>query len=161
MKLWLAILLLLPLAVRAVVGPFETVTFAWDKALSHDSNIVFRLKYGPATNEQPWFIDVGTNTTATVTNPTPGVLYFNVVAVAPGGLESDPSNLVTLTNYPASPIRLRMTTNTPPTVKLEGTMNGGIEWRMLAIVTNDPAMLRGALAAMMFRASTNQPPLPK
>lgn len=148
------------LACQAVVGPFETITFAWDRAPSHGTNITFRLKYGTSTNDYPWFIDAGTNTIATVTNPTPGFLYFVVVARTKDGLESDPSNLVNVTNYPAAPLRLRMVTNTPPTVRLEGTLNGGIEWRTLALVTNDPAFLKGAIASMMFRASTNLPALP-
>lgn len=145
----------------AVVGPFETMTFAWDRASSHGTNITFRLKYGTSTNNYPWFIDVGTNTIATVTNATSGYLYFIVVARTHDGLESDPSNLVNVTNYPASPLRLRMVTNTYPTVKLEGTLNGGVEWRTLALVTNEPAFLKGGLASMMLRASTNYPPIPQ
>lgn len=155
-----ALLLASALICSAVVGPFETITFAWNRAPSHGTNITFRLKYGTSTNDYPWFVDVGTNMLATVSNATPGYLYFIVVARA-GELESEPSNLVNVTNYPAAPLQLRMVTNTLPTVKLEGTMNGGIEWRTLALVTNDPAYLKGNLASMMFRASTNLPPLPQ
>lgn len=148
------------LLARAVVGPFESVKLAWDRHLSHGTNISFVLKWGAASNSYPNSIDLGTNTTTVFTNLTAGYLYFVVVARTPDGLESDPSNVVALTNYPAQPIRLRMVTNTLQTVRLEGTRNGGMDWQHLATVTNDAAMILGGMRSMMLRASTLPPPLP-
>lgn len=157
-----AILAILFAAVTAgaVVGPFESVKLAWDRHLSHGTNITFALKWGTVSNTYPNSIDLGTNTTTTFTNLTAGYLYFVVVARTPDGLESDPSNVVALTNYPAQPIRLRMVTNTLQTVRLEGTRNGGTDWQHLADVTNEPAMILGGMRSMMLRASIIKPPLP-
>lgn len=159
MKLLLSLLLLPPL-VFGEAGTFESLTFAWDRAPSHGTNITFRLKYGTDTNQSAEFIDAGTNTTATVTNLTSGVLHFTVVATTEFGLESLPSNWVVVTNYPAAPLQLKLSSYKFPTVKLEGTLNGGMEWRTLALVTNDPVTLKGAVASMLFRATTNLPPAP-
>ncbi len=152
-----AILMLSLIACMAVVGPFETMTFAWEKAPSHGTNIVFRLKYGTSTNSYPWFVDVGTNTMATVTNATSGFLYFIVVARTTDGLESDPSNLVNVTNYPAAPLRLRIETNTTSSVIIEGIMDGITDWKPLAVVTSDPVAIVGARKGMMFRAKVVLP----
>lgn len=144
----------------AVVGPFSSTTFAWERALSHGTNISYVLKFGTTTNNYTDRLNVGTNLQATVTNLTSGFLYFVVVASTPEGLESEPSNLVSVTNYPASPIRLRMKTNTLETVRLEGTRNNGVEWQHLATITNDPAIIFGSMRSMLIRASTIKPPLP-
>lgn len=148
------------LVARAVVGPFESVRLAWDRAASHGTNITFTLKWGAVSNTYPNSIDLGTNTTTVFTNLTAGYLYFVVVARTPDGLESDPSNVVALTNYPAQPIRLRMVTNTLQSVRLEGTRNGGLNWQHLADVTNEPAVILGGVKSMMLRARTQVPPLP-
>lgn len=164
------VLMLLPVMLMGEVGPFQSVKFAWDRALSHGSNVTYRLKYGLSTNDYQWAIDVGTNTTCTVTNPTSGYLYFTCVAVAPEvviqgiviqpELESEPSNILSVTNPPAAPLRFRASRYQFPTIKMEGTLNGGMEWRTLALVTNDPVTLKGAIGSMLFRASTNIPPFP-
>lgn len=145
---------------RAVVGPFESVKLAWDRHLSHGTNITFALKWGAVSNTFPNSIDLGTNTTTVFTNLTTGFLYFVVVARTTDGLESDPSNVVAITNYPAQPIRLRMVTNMLQTVRLEGTRNGGTDWQHLADVTNEPAVILGGMRSMMLRAATLKPPLP-
>lgn len=145
---------------RASVGPFESVQLAWDRDESHGTNISYVLKWGTVSNAYPNAIDYGTNTTALLTNLTSGFLYFIVVARTLDGLESAPSNLLIITNYPAAPLRLRMTTNTLQSVRLEGTRNGGMDWQHLATVTSDPAMIMGSMRSMMIRASAIVPPLP-
>lgn len=148
------------LTVSAVVGPFESVKLAWDRAASHGTNITFVLRWGAVSNTYPNSIDLGTNTVTVFTNLTAGFLYFVVVARTHDGLESDPSNVLALTNYPAQPIRLRMVTNTLQSVRLEGKRNGGMDWQHLATVTNEPAVILGGMKSMMLRASTIKPPLP-
>lgn len=153
---------------RAASGPYESLTLAWDAAPSHGTNISYVLKWGEGldifqenfSGIYPNIFDAGTNTAAVVTNPPSGVLYFVVVARTTSGIESGPSNLLLVTNYPAQPIHLRMTTNTLQTVKLEGTRNGGSDWQHLADVTNEPVVILGGMRSMLLRATTIKPPLP-
>lgn len=142
----------------AVVPPFTTLTLAWDKQSSHGTNTSFVLKWGPQMGATNFFLNVGTNLTAVVTNPTSGFLFFHVVARTQDGLESDPSNTVMATNYPAMPLQLRITTNTTTSLRLEGTVDG-TAWIRLANITKDPVILAMS-QRMLFRTSTNLPPLP-
>lgn len=160
--LFALILFLLTLAamrVFAVVPPLTSLTLTWDKAPSHGTNISYVLKWGPQMGATNFTLSVGTNLTAVVTNPTTGFLYFHVVARTPEGLESEPSNVVSLTNYPAKPVNLRMTTNTTTSLRIEGTTDGNA-WVHLATVTRDgaPATIKSASDVMQFRTAI--PPKP-
>lgn len=162
-KLFTLILLALTLLTArlfAVVPPFTSLTLAWDRAPSHGTNITYVLKWGAQTNATNFTLSVGTNLTATVTNPTPGYLYFHVVARTSDGLESEPSNVVIETNYPAKPLQLRVTDNTTSSVRIEGTTDAQ-NWIHLATVNRDnaPVTLPSASKGMMLR-TVQLPPLP-
>lgn len=145
--------------VLAVVPPLTSLTLAWDKAPSHGTNISYVLKWGGLMFPEQYSLSVGTNLTAVVTNPTTGTLYFHVVARTPEGLESDPSNVVSLTNYPAKPVNLMIATNTTTSLRIEGTTDGN-NWIHLATVTRDgaPATIKSASDVMQFRTAI--PPKP-
>ena len=163
-KLFTLILLALTLLTArlfAVVPPFTSLTLAWDKAPSHGTNISYVLKWGPQLGATNFTLSVGTNLTAVVTNPTTGFLYFHVVARTPEGLESEPSNVVVATNYPAKPLQLRITTNTTSSIRIEGTTDGMETWIHLATVTKDnaPVTIRSASDHTLFRG-VQFPPKP-
>jgi hypothetical protein len=152
----LAFLVILATNLFGVVPPFTSLTLSWDRAPSHGTNISYVLKWGPQPGATDFSLSVGTNLTALVTNLTSGFLYFQVVARTSDGLESDPSNTVKTTNYPAAPLQLRIRTNTTTGVRLEGTLDGQT-WIYLATVTNDPVQVL-MRQRMMFRTL---PPLPQ
>lgn len=72
----------------------QTVSLAWDA--SPDTNVVgYAVYYGTASGAYDSRLDVGTNTSATVTGLARGLTYFFVAtAYDADGLESDPSNEV-------------------------------------------------------------------
>src|SRR5438270_11863744 len=75
----------------------EQVQLAWD-AINAPTLAGYRLYYGQTSSTYTTYIDVGLQTTATVTDLTPGQLYFFVVtAYDTAGDESDPSNTVSMT----------------------------------------------------------------
>ena len=151
---FLLLSLLLATKLMAVVPPFTSLSLVWERAPSHGPEITYVLRQGAT-----WSTNVGIRTSVTVTNPTSGTLYFSVVARSPDGVESDPSNVVVTTNYPTPPLRLKIATNTTTSLKLEGTLDGQT-WIPLATITNDPVIVQ-MRQRMMFRISTNLPPLPR
>lgn len=152
-------LTLIALKVFAVVPPFTSLTLAWDKAPSHGTNISYVLKWGALPGATNFNLNVGTNLTAIVTNPTPGILYFHAVARTSDGIESLPSNVVIETNYPARPLQLRITTNTTSSVILE--FLEGPEWKHLVMVSNQYQSVVVSRQALILRAKTiTPPPLP-
>jgi len=164
-KLFTLILLALTLLTArlfAVVPPMTSLTLAWDKAQSHGTNISYVLKWGAQLGATNFTLSVGTNLTAVVTNPTTGFLYFHVVARTPEGLESEPSNTVVQTNYPAQPLRLRVTTNTTSSLRIEGTTDGAATWMHLATVNQDnaPVTISAATKQLLIRTKLVVPPHP-
>lgn len=168
-KLFTLILLALTLLTArlfAVVPPFTSLTLAWDRAPQHTPDIQFELQWGTSTNAASTnfynnAIGVGTNTVCTVTNPTTGYLYFRSVAVHPAsGLKSEPSNVVSETNRPASTLQLRITTNTTSSLRLEGTADA-LNWIHLATIalTNPMVVIQSASKTLMLR-TVQLPPLP-
>jgi len=156
----LTILLLLIVALSralAVVPPLTSLTLAWDKAPSHGTNISYVLKWGAQVGATNFTLSVGNNLTAVVTNPTTGFLYFHVVAVTPEGLESEPSNTVIQTNYPAAPLQLRVTTNTTSSVNLEYLNTDG--WKHLATISFTPYVIEMNRRWATLR-TVQLPPLP-
>lgn len=147
-----ALILLLASALCVSAQP---VTLAWDN--TNSARVSYVLKWGVTNNAVTNIVVAGTNATAELTNGPWGRVIIAAVAVSTNGVESNPSNLVTVTNTPSAPLRLRVTT-VPQAVQLEGTFNGGSSWRTLAIVTNEPALILGAMQGMMFRASKIKPP---
>lgn len=143
----------------AVVPPLTSLTLAWEKAPSHGTNISYVLKWGPQLGGTNFALNVGTNLTCVVTNPTTGFLYFHVVARTHDGLESDPSNVISVTNYPAQPVNLRMTTNTTTSLRIEGTTDGN-SWIHLATVNKDNAPVLIPSASKMMLRTVQLPPLP-
>lgn len=74
------------------------VTVAWDKAPTHVATTTFSVLIGVRPGVYNVRQDVGTNTTAVVTNlPAGATYYFSVVARNAQGIDSDPSNEV---SYP-------------------------------------------------------------
>lgn len=157
----LFLLTLAALKVFAVVPPMTSLTLAWDKAPSHGTNISYVLRWGATNGAVNFQLNVGTNLTAVVTNPTTGFLYFHVIARTPEGLESDPSNVISVTNYPAAPVQLRMTTNTTTSLRVEGTTDGN-NWIHLATVTSKdaPATISATTKQLLIRSKLVVPPLP-
>ncbi len=152
-------LLLLAAKLSAVVPPFSSVTVVWDRAPSHGTNTSFILRWGSTPGSTNSQFNAGTNTTATITNMTAGYLYWTAIARTSDGLESDPSNMIVSTNYPGAPLKLQIKTNDSSSLKLEGTVDGHT-WIHLATITNDPVLI-AMRRSMMFRASTNYPPMPR
>jgi hypothetical protein len=89
------------------------VTLAWDV----ESGVAgYRLHYGTSSGSYTQSSDVGTNTSATVSNLTAGqTYYFVVTAYNSGGLESQPSNQV---SYNSSQSTLFKNSDTPAIVTL-------------------------------------------
>lgn len=75
----------------------QSITFAWDP--SSDTNVVgYLIDYGTASGEYTAEMDVGTNTSATITNLAEGMTYyFVVVAYSAQALQSAPSGEVSVT----------------------------------------------------------------
>lgn len=148
----------------AVVPPYTSLALGWDKHASHDTNISYVLKWGNTNGSAQFSTNVGHKFTAIVTNPTPGILYFHVVAVTPDGIESLPSNVVVETNHPAAPLRLILdrTNATTSSIRIEGTTDGAATWIHLATVTseNAPAIIQSATKQLLIRSKLVVPPLP-
>lgn len=161
LTIWLLLIVAMGTAL-AVVPPLTSLTLAWDKAPSHGTNISYVLKWGPQLGATNFTLSVGTNLTAVVTNPTTGFLYFHVVARTPEGLESEPSNTVVQTNYPAKPLQLRVTTNTTSSLRIEGTSDGAETWIHLATVTRDnvPVTISATTKQLLIRSKLVVPPMP-
>ena len=88
----------------------QQVDLAWDP--SPDSTVIgYRIHYGPSSGTYPSVIDVGNNTSATVSNLPTDTTYFVVTAYDADALESDPSNEVSFTPSQPPP-------NQSPTVSL-------------------------------------------
>ncbi len=87
------------------------VTLAWDA----ESGVAgYRLHYGTSSGSYTQSSDVGTNTTATVSNLTAGqTYYFVVTAYNSAGLESQPSDQV---SFNSSQSTLFKSSDTPATV---------------------------------------------
>lgn len=163
LTIWLLLIVAMGTAL-AVVPPMTSLTLAWEKAPSHGTNISYVLKWGPQVGATNFTLFVGTNLTAVVTNPTTGFLYFHVVARTPEGLESEPSNTVIQTNYPAKPLELRVTTNTTTSIRIEGTTDGAATWIHLATVTTGdmPMVISTATKQLLIRSKlVPPPPLPQ
>lgn len=157
LTIWLLLIVAMGTAL-AVVPPLTSLTLAWDKAPSHGTNISYVLKWGPQVGATNFALSVGTNLTAVVTNPTTGFLYFHVVARTPEGLESEPSNTVIQTNYPAKPLELRVTTNTTSSINLEYLNADG--WTHLATISFAPYVIEMNRRWSNLR-TVQLPPLPK
>ncbi len=96
------------------------VHLAWD-AVSSPSLAGYRLYYGQTSGTYPTYIDVGLQTTATVTGLTAGqTYYFVVTAYDTAGDESGPSNTVTVTMSPDVP---------HPAGDLDGDGKADVVWR--------------------------------
>ncbi len=82
----------------------QSVKLAWD-APEDESITNYRVRYGTASSCYPSTVDVGKNTTATITGLSFSVGYYFVVhALNAAGLESLPSNEVyTIVEPPPSP----------------------------------------------------------
>lgn len=161
LTIWLLLVVAMGTA-WAVVPPFTSLPLGWDRAPQHGTNITYVLKWGNLPGATNYSLNVGTNLTAVVTNPTAGYLYFHVVARTPDGLESEPSNTVIETNYPARPLDLRFGTNkTTSSLRIEGTTDGD-NWILLGTVTQlqRPVTIPATGKQLLIRAKTVVPPPP-
>lgn len=163
----LCLLEMASLCALAVVPPLTSINFAWDKAPSHLPDTTYELQWGSSTNSASTnfynnTLNVGTNLTCTVTNPTTGYLYFRCVAVdTKSGLKSEPSNVVLSTNYPAAPLQLNIQGTTTSAVQIEGQYPGSTNWIHLATVENEPVSFRQSTKSLLMRAKlVGAPPLP-
>jgi hypothetical protein len=92
------------------------VTLAWDP--SPGTITGYRLYQGSANQTYTNVIDVGTNTSATVSNLSSGATYFfAVTAYDSNGSESDFSNQITY--------QVALATNPPPAIALMSPVDGG------------------------------------
>ena len=96
-----------------------SVTLAWNP--NSESNLAgYKIQYGTAPGVHPTTIDVGNQTTYTVSGLGPGTYYFVVLAYNTSGLQSPLSNEVsaTITLPPSSPARLPLTPSLTATPRL-------------------------------------------
>jgi hypothetical protein len=85
------------------------VSLAWDRAASH-SNVTFCVLIGVKSGVYNVRQDAGTNVTTVVTNLSPSLYFFTVIAKNQAGLESDPSNEVSYeVTKPLAPSGIRTT----------------------------------------------------
>jgi hypothetical protein len=155
---------LLLLLVSALVVVSQPVRLDFDRATNHTGGITYSLQYWPQAGGTTNRIPLGTNTSLHLTNGPWGILNFNAIATAYNTngavvtpIDSNPSNGVIATNRPSAPLRLRVT-DEDTSVYIEGTFNGGITWKPLAYVTNEPAVILGSMQHMMLRAKQIKPP---
>lgn len=166
-------LTLLAAVCRAVVPPFQTVSFAWDYTNAHPSiafPITFHLySYGGGQTNH---IGQTTNTTISVTNVTPAVMRVFVTASNFWG-ESDASIPLVLPGPPSQPTNLRPV-STSLVMPLPGLMEGSMDlvnWteKLRATGGGDTVTLTRTLLPteplMFWRGtpltSAAPPPLPK
>lgn len=149
----LFLLALLTVVCRGVVPPFTGVTFVWSRAPSHGTNVQFILQWGHSTNDYSNWIPVGTNTTCTVTNPTPTTLYFRVVAA----LISPPSNIVEVPEIRPNPIELRAV---PAFRSIDVEFLDAGTWKHLVTVSNDHQSVVSKRQNLILRSKV-KPPLPQ
>ena len=137
---------------------FAVETLIFDASITPGVN--YSLKWTNSISPLITVMPLGTNRSVSLTNGPWGVLTFWVVAVSPiESIESDPSNLLVATNRPAAPLQLRIQSVTNVYI-IDGTINNGLTWQQLALVTNKPAVMASQLN-QMFRAKRIQyPPLP-
>ena len=134
----------------------DTLTFE----ASTTPGVVYALKYGTNSGGVLSFIPLGTNQIISLTNGPWGRFFFTVTAtIVTNGVESIPSNELLATNRPASPLQLRIVPMTN-VFYIEGTLNGGLSFRRLAVVTNDPALLSMHRSQMIRASVVALPPLP-
>ena len=114
---WMVGSILLLCAAHASAGQ---VNLAWD-AVSAPTLAGYRLYYGQTLGTYTTHLDVGLQTTATVTGLTAGQTYYFVVAAYDtASHESDDSNAVTVTISPDIP---------HPTQDLDGDGLADLVWR--------------------------------
>lgn len=130
---------------------------------SSTPSCTYRFYFGVAAGGNNVSLPIGTNTVVALTNGPWGTYYTRAVSVVPdtvlGGanvIESAPSNEIRITNRPAAPLQLRIV---PVSYRIEGTIDGGAKWTLLAEFTNGPALLH-MQRAQLLRASVKYPPLP-
>lgn len=127
----------------------DNVTFT----MSPTPNVTHKLIWGTNAGGTVGSMTVFTNNFS-LTNGPWGAYYFRMVAVSTNNIESNPSNEVLSTNRPAEPLQLRIVPGTN-TVIIEGSFNGGSDWRQFAVASTVKT------PTIMFRARlTNMPPLP-
>lgn len=133
----------------------ESLTFD----ASPSPSVTYFIKWGTNSGSAQGGFSLGTNRVVALTNGPWGRYFFTVTALSSNQVESFPSNELLATNRPAAPLELRLVPAGTNVVYIDGSFNG-LNWRRLAVVTNDPALL-AMQRQQMFRASnTNLPPLP-
>jgi hypothetical protein len=137
---WCALILLV-LPTLTGLGAVPSVRLAWDP--NPEANIKgYRIYYGPTGLGQTNFVDVGNQTTGSITNLACATTYFfYVTAYNVFDLESDPSDVLTHTTRPRQPPGLSidgyLIALAPSEVTLQAKLTGDlppgtdlvIEWR--------------------------------
>lgn len=120
---------------------------AWDP--STDPNVAgYKLSYGSTSGSYTKSLNAGSSTSATVTSLTPGATYYFVVAAYNSiGLQSSPSNEVSLT----------VASNVPPTVSLtspqaSASLNGSSPIALSATASDSD----GTIVKVEFYQDTNK-----
>lgn len=84
---------------------------------SQTPNVSHIVRWGTSPGVITGSLNIGTNTSLTMSNGPWGVLYYSAVAVAANGVQSYPSGEVSGTNVPYAPTQLRVIPSvylTPP-----------------------------------------------
>jgi Fibronectin type III domain len=110
------------------------VTLAWNP--NSESNLAgYRIQYGTAPGIHPATLDAGNQTTYTVSGLGPGTYYFVVLAYDASGLQSPPSNevSVTITATPPPPPTNASLTASPGSVGPGGNVT--VTWSAIGNVS--------------------------
>lgn len=132
-------------------------TLLWDA--SETSNVTYRLKWGPDTNQLPFSTNLGLVTsTRFLTNGPWGAYWFGVTAVSSNGIESLTSNQVYYTNRPAAPLMLKIQEDVN-NIYIYTADNGSSEWIKRLTLTNNQSATQAQIRAQLIKvSSTNIPP---
>lgn len=148
-------LLLLMCVMPAVASDF--ISFAPSPSTSVTN---YTLSYGPTNRSTTNRIQLGTNTTYSVSNLGPATVSFAFVSAWANGLESLPSNEILYTNRNFAPQNLRLSGTDALLLESSPDLR---TWKTLAILTNGaaPLMLVKQTRDVFRVLSTNLPPLPR
>lgn len=153
----LALMILLARMAAGFVPPILNITLVCDARPTSEKVLAYRFYERISST---WLFLGG--------SPTNGLTISNVVILTPHTYgvsasnaigESDISTPYISPTDPNPPLRLHASDTNA--IVLEATLNDGLDWRQVAIITNAPASLLMQRASMFRSSRTNLPPLPR